>query len=156
MTSTSKKTDYVNAQFDDAEANIEELYKLIKKQDTPGHENEIGPWYDHMTWPWFGSGWHSYYVAWKEKGKVHMVCYAIVWARNSNTGHGTTLTFSEDTQWAVPPRSYYYSIGHSRLDEGAQDGYLSVDPTGDGVSIYLATDGGDTTSWGYVTGSWDY
>ena len=48
-----KNTEYVNAQFDDAEERIEDLFKEISKEDTPAKTNEVAVTYCYMTWGWF-------------------------------------------------------------------------------------------------------
>lgn len=93
----SKQTDYVNAQFDNAEAKIEELFESISREIV-GTEVSSAVFYDGENGIAFSA------MIYKEGSTVHLVSSFLL-----NTGHGFghigTIPVAYD--WGMPSKSYY-------------------------------------------------
>ena len=141
----SKRTDYVNAQFDDAELRIEELYETIAKEEGNAGENPIACDYYYMAWGWFhDSSIRALYI-WKEKGRVHMICMAVLW--DGGGGFGWSLTLNNIPSWGIPKKTYEKTYADGQ--------YLRVYPDDGGVGIACMS-GASYSDWPamYIKTSW--
>lgn len=102
----SRKTDYVNAQFDDAETKIKELFStIISKQS----ESVVGVNYVYEN------GWFLSVVIYKKGGKTRMVATCVM---NSGFGFSTNIRIdpNEGTEgWALPPKEYVSTVTQGSL-----------------------------------------
>lgn len=126
----SKQTDYVNAQFEDAQAKIEELFKEIGKQDTEAGEYPIAVNHVNMSWGWFGWSHIEVLLIWRAKGRIHMVCMVCAWKRNTGSGSGYEIDIKP---WGIPRKTY------SKTLPGGT--YVEMRPTENGVYLSLGVSG---------------
>ena len=131
----SKQTDYVNAQFEDAESRISDLFKKIHGKEKPNKSRPIACDYCYMTWGWFGWSWIRGVYIWKEKNKIHMVAMVCAWKRN--TGNSSTTGTISVKSWGIPPRRY----GETKPNGN----YAYVVPEANGVHIEMGT--GPSAQW---------
>ena len=143
-----KNTEYVNAQFDDAEERIEDLFNEISKEDTPAKTNEVAVTYCYMTWGWFHNSNIVFYTAYKSKGKVRMIAFTALWARSQGYGSGRTVSVPAGKEWGIPPKEY----------SGASSGgsTMTVSPADGGVYISNYNNANDPDPSIVITTSWDY
>ena len=100
-----KNTEYVNAQFDDAEERIEDLFREISKEDTPAKTNEVAVTYCYMTWGWFHNSNIVFYTAYKSKGKVRMIAFAALWEEARDTDQEGRSLFLPERSGAYRQKS---------------------------------------------------
>lgn len=126
---SSKKTDYVNAQFDDAEAKIQALFDEINK-DAGGAE---------ISTNYFnGNGQAAFILIYKKGKTVHLVAACLI-----NTGHGFSNTnyFTPEYEWGMVPTRYY---AEHRMTVNGKQYYRSFEiyPKGDGrIEWYIYNSG---------------
>ena len=109
---SSKKTDYVNAQFDNAEANIQALFDEINR-DINGAE--ISSNYFN------GNGYANFVLVYKKGNTVNMVAACLL---NTGHGYGNYTTIDAAYEWGIPPQRYYVE---SRMTVGGQSYYKSFE-----------------------------
>ena len=95
---SSKKTDYVNAQFDNAEIRIQELFDEINK-NIGGAEIST----NHFV----GNGYAIFVLVYKKGDTVHLVAACLL-----NTGHGysTYNILDANFEWGIPPQRYNVEV----------------------------------------------
>lgn len=126
--SKSRQTDYVNAQFDDAEARIESLYDEISKQDTAGHEYKIALQYVADTWSWFWTSNTEAVFIWKEKGRVHLSAFIVLWHSDNDSSRFIMGSHHLNVpSWGIPNRTY--------ADNHATGEYMSISPDATGITV---------------------
>ncbi len=120
---TTKKTDYVNAQFDNATFNVEALFEEINKEIKGA---EISTNY------FAGNGYSVSVIVYRIKNTVHMVASYLL---NTGYGFGTRAAIPWLYEWGIPKQRYYVE---QRQIVGGNEYYKSFEiyPTDNGFSWY--------------------
>ena len=120
----SKQTDYVNAQFDDAQENVKNLFDIIKGADTGTGECPIACKFESDHKGFFGNSYVYFVYIWRKKNQIKMVAGCVLWTAAAWWGFESNINV---LSWGIPRRSYQRQDGDASMTLEPRNGGVFID-----------------------------